>query len=65
MKLKPPCYKCEERKLGCHGSCDKYKEYRDMKDKQNNEVNKIKEVGYWQRDYIVKAVRRSRKASGR
>lgn len=36
-----------------------------MKDKQNNEVNKIKEAGYWQRDYIVKAVRRSRKASGR
>ena len=29
MRKKPisPCYKCEERQLGCHSSCEKYLEY--------------------------------------
>jgi hypothetical protein len=26
---KPPCYKCTEREPGCHGKCDKYKEWRE------------------------------------
>lgn len=26
---KPPCYKCTEREPGCHGRCDKYKEWRE------------------------------------
>lgn len=23
-----PCYKCEERHLGCHGSCEEYKAFK-------------------------------------
>ena len=26
-KVKSPCYKCEDRVVGCHGSCEKYKAY--------------------------------------
>ena len=26
-KLDAPCYKCEERHLGCHSSCERYGEY--------------------------------------
>ena len=24
-----PCYKCTERKVGCHTKCDKYKEFKE------------------------------------
>ena len=34
-KLLSPCYGCEERKLGCHNRCDKYKEYRTKYDELN------------------------------
>ena len=27
MNIKTCCYKCEDRELGCHSSCEKYKEY--------------------------------------
>ena len=26
-KVKSPCYKCEDREVGCHGKCEKYQEY--------------------------------------
>ena len=26
--MKNPCYKCEERIVGCHSSCEKYKSFR-------------------------------------
>ena len=39
MTPKSPCYKCEERSLGCHGSCEIYKnwiaENEDKKSKNN------------------------------
>ena len=25
--LKAPCHKCEDRHVGCHGSCERYKAY--------------------------------------
>ena len=27
-----PCYKCNDRLINCHGTCEKYKEYREFKD---------------------------------
>ena len=27
-----PCKGCDDRYIGCHGKCDKYKEYRDKLD---------------------------------
>lgn len=30
-----PCKGCKDRKLGCHGKCDRYKKYRQAKDKEN------------------------------
>lgn len=34
MKINP-CYKCDDRKLGCHSSCKKYERWK----KYNNEIN--------------------------
>lgn len=41
-KLKSPCYKCEDRKIGCHGFCEKYKEYRKKYDDLNEKEKKSK-----------------------
>ena len=31
MKPNAPCFKCEERKVGCHSSCGDYKLFQDNK----------------------------------
>lgn len=30
--LQAPCYKCEDRVLGCHSTCEKYKLYKKEND---------------------------------
>ena len=27
-KFNPPCHRCKDRILGCHSTCESYKEYR-------------------------------------
>lgn len=34
---KSPCKDCDERYLGCHSKCSKYKEFRAAKDKEIEE----------------------------
>lgn len=34
---KSPCKGCDERYLGCHSKCSKYKEFRTAKDKEIEE----------------------------
>jgi len=31
------CFKCEDRKIGCHASCEKYKEFQVKNDKERLE----------------------------
>lgn len=35
--MQPPCKDCHDRVLGCHGTCDRYKEYRSWVDNNNSE----------------------------
>lgn len=37
MSVKNPCKYCKDRYLGCHGKCDKYKEFKNSITKANNE----------------------------
>ena len=37
-----PCRNCEERKVGCHSSCEKYKKTKAAHDKEAAEVRCIK-----------------------
>lgn len=30
-----PCKDCQDREPGCHGKCEKYKEFREALDKEN------------------------------
>lgn len=48
-KIKSPCLDCEKRTVGCHGSCDEYKEY----SKQNKEQNELKRADYIKRTEAV------------
>lgn len=43
MIIKSDCYKCEDRKVGCHAHCTKYKKYREALDVINNRRREIKE----------------------
>ena len=43
--IKPPCGKvCENRQLGCHSYCEKYKEYLVKKEEINKKIRKQKDL---------------------
>lgn len=44
LPSKCPCYGCEDRKVGCHGQCKKYKDWQESKPK-------IKKTGYLKDGY--------------
>lgn len=39
MKPVPPCRRCEERTMGCHASCERYREYKEEVAAYNVKVN--------------------------
>lgn len=44
--MKPaPCYECPNRVFNCHGSCEKYQEYR--KERQELYLRRFKENAKW------------------
>lgn len=51
------CYNCEDRCVGCHGDCDRYKAYR-ANLKKHNEAN----AEYY--DYLRPAMKRMKNATG-
>lgn len=59
-----PCYKCENRKLGCHSDCDKYKEWarfqHDAKYQMNIQINP-KGCAYFKKKVTEYGVYRSKK----
>lgn len=38
-----PCKGCKERAVGCHGKCERYKEYRRKKDEINEKIRRAKQ----------------------
>ena len=36
--MKNPCYKCEKRVVGCHGTCKEHKSFREEKDRQKEKI---------------------------
>ena len=54
-----PCKGCEDRTVGCHGSCEKYAEYRKPFDTAITEREKRREAGVFRNDGVTKAIRRA------
>ena len=48
------CKDCEDRKIGCHGSCDRYKEYRKFYDNVRDIKRKKKIVDNYVFDSVTK-----------
>ena len=40
IMAKVPCYKCEDRIVGCHSTCERYIAYRKETDEQNKLIQK-------------------------
>lgn len=51
---KCPCKGCTKRKLGCHGFCDQYKEWRDWRDEVNRKRHAEDETKQLSRDHELK-----------
>lgn len=51
-KLPSPCWHCEDRKVGCHSRCRRYKEYREKYDELNKKERDDKSYGSDIRLYI-------------
>lgn len=54
---KSPCKECEERKSGCHSTCEKYKEYRESIDHIKNEKKKEAEINNYVKTRVKKGAR--------
>lgn len=57
LKQKAPCYQCEDRTDGCHGSCERYdtwKKEREEKLKQQRAENEVNSALYAIKDEAVR-----------
>lgn len=63
MRLVAPCKGCEQREVGCHVWCEKYIEFRRLKDEQNEEIKRANEVNQALND--IERKRRISLATGR
>ena len=52
--MKCPCKGCDRRKLGCHGFCDQYKEWREWANKINQKRQADGELKQLSRDHELK-----------
>lgn len=41
---KAPCLNCKDRVLGCHSTCERYKEFTEINERRKGEIRKDKEV---------------------
>ena len=60
-KIKPPCYKCEDRTQNCHAACERYKAYKEQVAEQNAVINAIKEKESAADEYTLSNKKRLRK----
>lgn len=43
-QLKAPCKNCKNRVLGCHSTCEKYKEFYELNEQRKAEQDKAREI---------------------
>ncbi len=56
-----PCQVCADRKIGCHGKCEKYKEWRDMFDREREKrVKAFEAISFLDRS-AVRGMKRQKK----
>ena len=59
LPRKSPCFKCEDRREGCHGTCEKYAEYR----AEAKKAYETRKIGTDANDFLAEqSIRRKRNA---
>lgn len=51
--MKGPCFNCQDRRPGCHGSCEKYQEFR-AAIKKANEQKKAETISTMTENKVIK-----------
>lgn len=60
-KEKVPCYKCDKRHPGCHGSCDDYKKYHKAREDKANTIAEGRSLDKLFNEYHYKAIAKAKK----
>ena len=50
--IKPPCYQCQDRKMSCHGSCEKYAEFAERNSRLRENSHKNKEYAVYHSEKV-------------
>lgn len=56
-----PCKDCNDRCVGCHSNCDRYKEFREVVDKRNNQKREYRKKQDVLIGYTRESIRRNNK----
>lgn len=60
-QIDDPCYKCRKRKVGCHSRCRDYKEWKDERKEESDNIRKEKVIDSIIRAHISDAIERGKK----
>lgn len=60
-----PCQDCSDRVVGCHSTCQKYKEARASHKKKFEEIQKVKKAEDSFDDYKIRRVEATKRNGGR
>ena len=61
-KSTPPCYKCQDRAVGCHSNCQKHAEWKREDVKRKREFKEHNKKIKCVEDYVVKQKQKHKKA---
>ena len=60
-KTKPPCMGCTDRQVGCHGKCERFRQYKSDYIAEKTRENLARKDDAQLRDYAVEAQKRFKK----
>lgn len=64
-KINSPCMNCENRKMGCHSTCDKYKEFKITIETEKAKIRNAYDTEIKLDDSAMKTVRKIKKRKKR
>ena len=59
--MSSPCKNCTNRKVGCHSSCDRYKDWHGEYSKRKNKIRESADLQRKLDDFAIQSVMRKRK----
>jgi hypothetical protein len=65
MAIKPPCYKCDERRAECHPNCEKYREWKSVLEHNRAVIREKKEQEKALQEHQYAAYRKNAKRRGK